>query len=146
MEKGVPMHNEGGHWATTAVPFVGIISTLLSSVGNAAWAVAAPGDYDQDVNRHDGWERRREGYGTNRIGQYGKTGPGLRWDTPNRSYGGSKSPNSMSRREQVMKIGWIGIALLVAGILVLIFPNLINTLIGITFIVVGILSMVKKWS
>ena len=43
-----------------------------------------------------------------------------------------------------MKISWIGVILVVAGILVLVLPNLINWLIGITLIVVGILYLVKK--
>ena len=43
-----------------------------------------------------------------------------------------------------MKISWIGVFLVVAGILVLVLPNLINWLIGITLIVVGILYLIKK--
>lgn len=37
-----------------------------------------------------------------------------------------------------MKWSWVGSTLIVAGILVLVFPNLIEWLIGIAIIVVGV--------
>ena len=43
-----------------------------------------------------------------------------------------------------MKIPWIGIIFIVAGILVLVLPNLINWLIGIALIVVGVLHVIKR--
>ena len=44
------------------------------------------------------------------------------------------------------KIGlWLGIFLVVFGILVLAVPDLIRWLVGISFVVVGILSIVRNW-
>ena len=43
-----------------------------------------------------------------------------------------------------MKIPWIGIIFIVAGILVLVLPNLINWLIGIALIVAGVLHVIKR--
>lgn len=43
-----------------------------------------------------------------------------------------------------MKWSWIGLVLIVIGILVLVLPHLINWLIGIGIIVVGILHFMQK--
>ncbi|GEM_PF-4441980 len=46
---------------------------------------------------------------------------------------------------KTMKIGlWISILWVVAGILVIIFPYVINWLLGIALIAVGVLSYFKK--
>lgn len=43
-----------------------------------------------------------------------------------------------------MKWSWIGVVLVVIGILVLVLPHLINWLIGIGIIVVGVLHFIQK--
>ncbi|MFC1995580.1 DUF3096 domain-containing protein [Chloroflexota bacterium] len=43
-----------------------------------------------------------------------------------------------------MKISWVGIISIVAGILVIIFPNLISYSIGIALIVMGIIRVIGK--
>ncbi len=43
-----------------------------------------------------------------------------------------------------MKWSWIGIVWIIAGILVLVLPHLINWLIGIAIIVVGVLHLLRK--
>ncbi|MFC1965112.1 DUF3096 domain-containing protein [Chloroflexota bacterium] len=43
-----------------------------------------------------------------------------------------------------MKWSWIGLVLIVVGILVLVLPNLINWLIGIGVIVAGVLHFIQK--
>ncbi len=43
-----------------------------------------------------------------------------------------------------MKWSWIGLVLIVMGILVLVLPHLINWLIGIGIIVVGVLHFMQK--
>jgi len=43
-----------------------------------------------------------------------------------------------------MKWSWIGLVLVVVGILVLVLPHLINWLLGIGIIVVGILHFLQK--
>ncbi len=43
-----------------------------------------------------------------------------------------------------MKWSWIGLVLIVIGILVLVLPHLINWLIGIGIIVVGVLHFMQK--
>ncbi len=43
-----------------------------------------------------------------------------------------------------MKWSWIGLVLIVIGILVLVLPHLINWLIGIGIIVVGVLHFIQK--
>ena len=45
-----------------------------------------------------------------------------------------------------MKWSWIGLVLVVVGILVLVLPHLINWLIGIGIIVAGVLHFIQKWS
>tara|TARA_Y100000031_G_C8049959_1_gene305694 strand:- start:441 stop:632 length:192 start_codon:yes stop_codon:yes gene_type:complete len=46
--------------------------------------------------------------------------------------------------EAGLKSSWIGIASIVAGVLVIIFPNLIDYLIGTVLIVAGILHVVGR--
>ena len=43
-----------------------------------------------------------------------------------------------------MKWSWIGLVLVVVGILVLVLPHLINWLIGIGVIVAGLLHFIQK--
>lgn len=44
------------------------------------------------------------------------------------------------------KIGlWLGIILVIFGILVLAVPDLIRWLVGISLVVVGILSIIRNW-
>ena len=43
-----------------------------------------------------------------------------------------------------MKWSWIGLLLVVIGILVLVFPHLINWILGIGIIVVGITHFIEK--
>jgi len=43
-----------------------------------------------------------------------------------------------------MKWSWIGAACIIAGILVLVLPHLINWVIGIGVIVVGVLHFIQK--
>ncbi len=43
-----------------------------------------------------------------------------------------------------MRWSWIGIILIVAGILILVLPHLINWLIGIAIIVVGVLHFIQR--
>ncbi len=43
-----------------------------------------------------------------------------------------------------MKWSWIGLVLVVVGILVLVLPHLINWVIGIGVIVVGVLHFIQK--
>ncbi len=43
-----------------------------------------------------------------------------------------------------MKWNWIGAIWIVAGILVLVLPHLINWLIGIAVIVIGVLYFIRK--
>jgi len=45
-----------------------------------------------------------------------------------------------------MKWSWIGFVWIVAGILVLVLPHLINWLIGIGVIVIGVLHFIQKSS
>ena len=55
------------------------------------------------------------------------------------------APGSAERRKQAMKLGlWIAILWVVAGILVLIFPNVINWLLGIALIAIGVLSFFRR--
>ncbi len=46
--------------------------------------------------------------------------------------------NSVSRRKQLVKWSWVGSTLIIAGILILVRPNLIEWLIGIAIIVIGV--------
>ncbi len=39
---------------------------------------------------------------------------------------------------------WLGVVALIFGILILVFPTLLNWLIGICFIVVGVLAILRK--
>jgi len=58
---------------------------------------------------------------------------------------GNLAPSSTERRKQAMKLGlWIAILWVVAGILVLIFPTIINWLLGIALIAVGVLTFFRK--
>jgi len=43
-----------------------------------------------------------------------------------------------------MKLNWIGATFTVAGILILVLPNIIEYLIGIGLIVMGILYFIRK--
>ncbi len=43
-----------------------------------------------------------------------------------------------------MKWSWIGAIAVVAGILVLVFPLIINWIIGITLIVIGVFHFLKR--
>jgi len=45
-----------------------------------------------------------------------------------------------------MKWSWIGLVWVIAGILVLVLPHLINWLIGIGVIVVGVMHFIQKSS
>jgi len=44
-----------------------------------------------------------------------------------------------------MKFNWIGAIFIIAGILILVFPNIIEYLIGISLIVIGILYYIRKY-
>jgi uncharacterized membrane protein HdeD (DUF308 family) len=39
---------------------------------------------------------------------------------------------------------WLGVVALIFGILILVFPTLLNWLVGICFIVVGVLTILRK--
>jgi uncharacterized membrane protein HdeD (DUF308 family) len=43
-----------------------------------------------------------------------------------------------------MKVPWVGIIFIIAGILVLVFPLIINWVIGIALIIAGILYLIKR--
>ena len=43
-----------------------------------------------------------------------------------------------------MKLNWIGAIFIIAGILILVLPNIIEYLIGISLIVIGILYFIGK--
>ena len=44
-----------------------------------------------------------------------------------------------------MKFNWIGAIFIIAGILILVLPNIIEYLIGITLIVIGVLYFLGKY-
>ena len=44
-----------------------------------------------------------------------------------------------------MKLNWIGVIFIIAGILILVLPNIIEYLIGIGLIIIGILYFVRKY-
>ncbi|MFC1933416.1 DUF3096 domain-containing protein [Chloroflexota bacterium] len=44
-----------------------------------------------------------------------------------------------------MKFNWIGVIFIIVGILILVLPNIIEYLIGISLIVIGLLYLMGKY-